>query len=45
MDYEVMHDFHRLYEAYKKCRRGKLHKTEVIGFELDLSQELFRLKE
>lgn len=45
MDYEVMHDFHRLYEAYKKCRRGKLHKTEVIEFELDLSQELFRLKE
>lgn len=45
MDYEVMYDFEKLYVAYKKCRRGKLHKTEVIQFELDLSQELVRLKE
>lgn len=40
------HDnFDRLYEAYKKCRRGKLQKTEVIQFELNLSEELIKLQE
>lgn len=27
MDYGIVYDFDKLYEAYKKCRRGKLHKT------------------
>lgn len=45
MCYEIMHDFDKLYEAYKKCRRGKMQKTEVIQFELNLSEELVRLKQ
>ncbi len=45
MDYEIIYDFDKLYEAYKKCRRGKLHKAEVIQFELNLSEELVRLQE
>ena len=45
MDYGIVYDFDKLYEAYKKCRRGKLHKTEVIQFELNLSEELVRLQE
>lgn len=44
MDYEIVYDFDKLYEAYKKCRREKLHKTEVIRFELNLSEELVRLQ-
>ncbi len=45
MKYEIMYYFDRLYEAYKKCRRGKLQKTEVIQFELNLSEELIKLQE
>lgn len=44
MSYEVMYDFDKLYEAYKKCRKGKSNKTEVIEFELDLSEELVKLQ-
>lgn len=45
MEYEIMYNFDRLYEAYKKCRRGKTQKTEVIQFELNLSEELIKLQE
>lgn len=45
MNYGIVYDFDKLYEAYKKCRRGKLHKTEVIRFELNLSEELVKLQE
>lgn len=45
MEYEIMYNFDRLYEAYKKCRRGKTQKTEVIQFELNLSEELVKLQE
>ncbi|MCI8490530.1 MAG: hypothetical protein HFJ04_09910 [Lachnospiraceae bacterium] len=41
---EMMYEFDRLYEAWKKCRRGKLQKTEVIQFELNLSEELVKLQ-
>lgn len=44
MYYEMMYEFDRLYEAWKKCRRGKLQKTEVIQFELNLSEELVKLQ-
>ena len=44
MEYEIMYNFDRLYEAYKKCRRGKMQKTEVITFELNLSEELVKLQ-
>lgn len=44
MDYEIMYNFDKLYHAYKKCRRGKTNKTEVIQFELNLSEELIRLQ-
>lgn len=45
MEYEIMYNFDRLYETYKKCRRGKTQKTEVIQFELNLSEELIKLQE
>lgn len=45
MDYEILYDFDKLYEAYKKCRRGKTGKTEVILFELNLTEELVKLQE
>ena len=44
MEYEIMYNFDRLYEAYKKCRRGKMQKTEVMAFELNLSEELVKLQ-
>ena len=40
-----MYDFEKLYEAYRKCRRGKMQKTEVIQFELNFSEKLVRLKQ
>lgn len=44
MNYEILYDFDKLYEAYKKCRRGKTGKTEVILFELNLMEELVKLQ-
>jgi len=44
MSYEIMFDFQKLYEAHKKCRRGKSEKNEVVEFELNLSEELVRLQ-
>lgn len=45
MNYEILYDFDKLYEAYKKCRKGKTGKTEVILFELNLTEELIKLQE
>lgn len=45
MDYTVMYNFEKLYEAYKKCRRGKSRKTDVIQFELNASEELVKLQQ
>lgn len=45
MDYTIMYDFEKLYEAYKKCRRGKSQKTDVIQFELNVSDELIKLRQ
>lgn len=42
--YQILYDFDKLYEAHKKCRRGKSDKREVVEFELDLSNELIRLQ-
>ncbi len=40
-----MYNFEKLYEAYKKCRRGKSRKTDVIQFELNASEELVKLQQ
>ena len=43
--YAAVCDFMRLYNAHLKARRGKLHKREVIEFELYLAENLLRLRE
>ena len=43
-DYEKMSSFESLMQAHKAARRGKRCKTEVILFEMNLSQSLWQLK-
>ena len=43
--YTAVCDFANLYEAHRKARRGKMHKREVVEFELSLAENLLRLRE
>jgi len=42
--YEAMYDFQKLYAAHKAARRGKRGKIEVIGFEMNLAENLCALQ-
>jgi len=42
--YEKMCDFQNLYDAHKAARKGKRDKSEVIDFEMNLSQNLCDLQ-
>ncbi len=42
-EYEKIYQFESLYRAYKMAARSKRRKTEVIEFELDLAEKLWRL--
>lgn len=42
-DYEKIYSFQNLYRAYKLMARSKRHKRDVISFELNLSESLWRL--
>lgn len=39
-EYYEAFNFKNLYEAHLKCRRGKRHKSEVVNFEMNLSENL-----
>ena len=43
--YDAVCDFANLYAAHTRARRGKMHKREVVEFELSLAQNLVRLRE
>ncbi len=43
--YERLTEFNNIYEAYKRTRRGKRKKDEVIRYEANLSARLWSLKE
>jgi retron-type reverse transcriptase len=43
--YEALCDFQNLYAAHKAARKGKRGKTDVIGFEMNLAENLCRLQE
>lgn len=42
-EYEKIYRFENLYQAYKMARRSKSTKCEVIGFELNLAENLWKL--
>ena len=42
-EYEKIYQFDNLYKAYRLAARGKRHKPDVIRFELNLSENLWRL--
>lgn len=42
-EYEKIYSFQNLYRAYKLSARSKRHKKDVISFELNLSENLWRL--
>lgn len=44
MKLEEIFTFENLYRAYKKCRKGKQHKGEVIRFETNLSVNLSNIR-
>ena len=41
--YEKVYRFENLYQAYRRAARGKRTKAEVIAFELNLAENLWRL--
>ena len=43
--YDAVCDFANLYAAHTRACRGKMHKREVVEFELSLAQNLVRLRE
>lgn len=43
MDYEDLYKFSSLYQSYRLAARGKRHKQDVICFEMNLSENLWRL--
>ena len=43
-DYEKICDFQNLYKAHTKARRCKRYKKDVILFEIDLSKNLWDIK-
>lgn len=44
-DFEKVSDFVNLLDAHKRARLGKRHKKDVIRFEMDLANNLWRIKE
>ena len=44
MNLENIFSFENLYNAHKKCRRSKQHKGEVIRFETNISENIYKLK-
>lgn len=42
--YPQVYDFENLYRAYRKARRGKRGRAEVVRFEARVEDELFRLQ-
>jgi retron-type reverse transcriptase len=44
INYETLCDFQNLYAAHKAARRGKRGKGEVIGFEMNLAENLCALQ-
>jgi RNA-directed DNA polymerase len=42
-EYEKIYQFESLYQAYKATIKGKRDKKDVIQFELDLSNQLWKL--
>lgn len=42
--YQSLCDFQNLYAAHKMARRGKQQNAEVVGFELELGNNLWKLK-
>ena len=44
MKIEEIFSFENLYEAHRKCRRTKQHKGEVIRFEINLSENIYKLQ-
>lgn len=44
-DYEKICDFQNLYNAHKRARRCKQHKKDVILFEMNLAENLWKIKE
>ena len=43
MKLEDIFTFKNIYEAHKKCRKSKQHKGEVIRFEVNLSENIYKL--
>ena len=43
MRLEEIFTFENIYEAHKKCRKSKQHKGEVIRFEVNLSENIYKL--
>ena len=43
--YEKIYDFQNLYNAHRRARLGKRNLSEVIAFELNLSENLIRLSD
>ena len=41
---EDIFTFENLYEAHKHCRTSKQHKCEVIRFEINLSDNITKLR-
>jgi len=44
MNYNNIFTFENLYKAHLKARQGKRHREEVINFELDLGNNLWKIK-
>jgi len=42
MTFDKCFDFVNLLKVHKRCRRSKTHKKEVVGFELNLSENLLK---
>ena len=44
MKLEDIFTFKNIYEAHKKCRKSKQHKGEVIRFEVNLSENIYKTR-
>lgn len=44
MNLENIFSFENLYDAHKKCRKSKQHKGEVIRFEVNISENIYKLQ-
>lgn len=44
MNSENIFSFENLYDAHKKCRKSKQHKGEVIRFEVNISENIYKLQ-